>query len=57
MEEIENQINNNIQVETIKIKVKASEITKKFKSAKDRQGFCRELSNLFFYNFRSIFSE
>ena len=39
MEEIENQINNNIQVEPIKIKVKASEITKKFKRAKDRQEF------------------
>lgn len=46
MEEIENQDENNIRERSKKIAVNASEIIKKFRSAKDRQLFCREMSKI-----------
>ena len=55
MEEIEQENNNVIHAEQKRITIKASEITKKFKSLKDRQGFSRELSTLFFIIYRFIF--
>ena len=44
---------NNI-VQDYKIKVKASDILKKFKHQEDRFNFCRERSNLIFLFFRCI---
>ena len=55
MEEIEQENNNVILAEKKRITIKASEITKKFKRLKNRQGFCRELSTLFFIIYRFIF--
>ena len=55
MEELDNENPNPNQIGPIKISVKAAEITSKFKSIKDRQGFCREMSKTIFIIFRSVF--
>ena len=55
MEDLDNENPNPNQIEPIKISVKAAEITSKFKSIKDRQGFCREMSKIIFIIFRSVF--
>ena len=55
MEEIEQGNENNIELQNRKTSINASEIVKKFRTIKDRQLFCREMSILIFYNFRSIF--
>ena len=57
MEEAEGEINNNDIIQTRKISVNASEIIIKFKSFKDRQMFCRELSKIITIIFRFIFPE
>lgn len=57
MEEAEGGINNNDIIQTRKISVNAGEIIKKFKSFKDRQMFCRELSKIIPIIFRFIFPE
>lgn len=55
MEEVEDH--NNINIPTRKISVNAAEIIKKFKSIKDRQMFCREMSKYYFIMYRSLFSK
>lgn len=55
MEEIEQANENNIELQNRKTSINASEIVKKFRTIKDRQLFCREMSTLKFYNFRFIF--
>ena len=55
MEEVEDHNNNNIP--TRKISINAAEIIKKFKSIKDRQMFCREMSKYYFIMYRSLFSK
>lgn len=49
MEEKEQQNENNNELEGRKISINASEIIKKFKAAKDRQLFCREMSKINLY--------
>ena len=56
MEEIEGDNDDIPQLPQRKVSVKATEIISKFKSIKDRQGFCREMSILKFIIFRFIFS-
>ena len=56
MEDLDNENPNPNQIRPIKISVRAAEITSKFKSIKDRQGFCREMSKIIFIIFRSFFS-
>ena len=55
MEDLDNKNPNPNQIEPIKISVSAAEITSKFKSIKDRQGFCREMSKIIFIIFRPFF--
>ena len=50
MEEFDNMNNNAINIEQRKVTVKASEIISKFKSIKDRQSFCKEMSKIKIYN-------
>ena len=57
MEEAEGGINNNDAMQPRKISVNAGEIVKKFKSFKDRQMFCRELSKIISIIFRFIFPQ
>ena len=57
MEEAEKGINNDVNMPARKISVNAGEIIKKFKSFKDRQMFCREMSNYIFLILRFIFPE
>ena len=47
IEEIKQENNNAIHAEQKRITIKVSESNKIFKSLKDRQGFCRELSHNF----------
>ncbi len=42
---------------THKVKIKASEILKKFKHQEDRFNFCREKSNTIFLMYRCLFAE
>ncbi len=44
MEEIEQANENNIELQNRKTSINASEIIKKFRTIKDRQLFCREMS-------------
>ena len=55
MEEQEEINQNNNQIENKKIKIRASEIIKRFKSIKDREAFCIENSKKNFYYIRFIF--
>ena len=55
MEDLDNENPNPNQIRPIKISVRAAEITSKFKSIKDRQGFCREMSKIIFIIFRPFF--
>ena len=57
MEEAEEQVDNNINVQARKISIEAGEITRKFKSFKDRQMFCKEMSKIKFIYFRFILPE
>ena len=58
MEEIGLNNNNNAQLQHRKVSVKASEIINKFKSIRDRQSFCKEMSKIQIYNiFRFVLSE
>ena len=50
MEEFDNMNNNAINIEQRKVTVKASEIISKFKSIKDRQSLCKEMSKIKIYN-------
>ena len=50
MEEFDNMDNNAINIEQRKVTVKAFEIISKFKSIKDRQSFCKEMSEIKIYN-------
>ena len=50
MEEIELNNNNIAQLQHRKVSVKASEIINKFKSIRDRQSFCKEMSKIQIYN-------
>ena len=55
MEDSGEQNINNIIEEPKKIAVNAAEITKKFKSIKDRQLFCKEMSKINSIIYRSLF--